>query len=92
MGKKKETGEPDMPQQKGRRQIMEFNFAQKMEDLCRDMLNSKKERTNRCKEIVMETHNFLEGFRKDFLQPVRQEFQAAHNILQKFAGEFAKVR
>jgi hypothetical protein len=88
---------------------MKFDFAEKMEDLCQDILNAKKDRTRRCKEtvqdilnakkdrtrrckeIVQETHNFLEGFRRDFLFPVRQDFQAASATFKKFAKEFSRV-
>ncbi|HHT9131494.1 MAG TPA: hypothetical protein ACFYED_03305 [Candidatus Tripitaka californicus] len=70
---------------------MEFTFAQKMEDMCHDMLTSKKDRVNRCKEIVQETHNFLEGFHNDFLQPLRQDFQTASNTFKKFAKECSKI-
>lgn len=93
MGKKttEDIGGTDMPQQKRRRQTVEFNFARKIEDMCNDILTSKKDRVNRCKEIVQETHNFLEGFRQNFLQPVREDFQTASDTFKKFAREFAKV-
>ena len=93
MGKKENIGETDMPQQKEkrRRQAMEFNFAGKMETMCHDMLTAKKDRVNRCKEIVQETHNFLEGFRQNFLQPVREDFQTASDTFRKFAKECARV-
>ena len=65
---------------------MEFTFAKKMEDMCQDILTSKKERNKRCKEMVQETHNFLEEVRNDFLPPIRQRCkeiaQETHNFLK----------
>ncbi|HHT9119661.1 MAG TPA: hypothetical protein ACFYD3_03825 [Candidatus Hypogeohydataceae bacterium YC41] len=70
---------------------MEFSFAKKMEDMCRDMLASKQNRTNRCKEIVQETHSFLNGFHNNFLQPLRQDFQAASATFNKFSKDMSRV-
>jgi hypothetical protein len=71
---------------------MEFTFAKKMEDMCQDILTSKKERNKRCKEMVRETHNFLEEVRNDFLPPIRQRCkeiaQETHNFLGEFRHDF----